>query len=70
MDTHGNVPKYLLGQEEMPEFLPSGYGPGSEDEAVICAEQLVDVWKGTEGALEWLAEREDKASYTVIHRRS
>lgn len=62
MNTNRNVPKYLLGYEEMPEFLPSGYRPGSEDEAVICAEQLADVWEGTKGALEWLAERGDKAS--------
>jgi len=54
------VPKYLLGYEEMPEFLPSSYSPGSEEEAVICAERLADVWEETEGAMEWLNERVDK----------
>lgn len=60
MDVNGYVPKYLLGYEEMPEFPPSDYSPGSEDEAVICSEQLADVWEETEGAMEWLDERVDK----------
>ncbi len=60
MDVNGYVPKYLLGYEEMPDFPPSGYSPGSEDEAVICSMQLADVWEGTEGAMEWLDERVDK----------
>ena len=60
MDVNGYVPRYLLGYEEMPDFAPSGYSPGSEDEAVICSEQLADVWEETEGAMEWLDERVDK----------
>jgi len=60
MDVNGYVPKYLLGYEEMPDFPPSGYSPGSEDEAVICVFELADVWKQTEGAMEWLDERVDK----------
>jgi len=60
MDVNGYVPKYLLGYEEMPDFPPSCYSPGSEDEAVICSEQLADVWEGTEGAMEWLDKRVDK----------
>ncbi len=54
------VPKYLLGYEEMPELLPSSYSPGSEEEAVICAELLVDVWEETEDAMEWLDECVDR----------
>jgi tetratricopeptide (TPR) repeat protein len=60
LDVNGHVPKYLLGYEEMPDLLPSGYSPGSEDEAIICSEQLVDAWEDTEGAMEWLDERVDK----------
>lgn len=60
MDVNRYVPKYLLGYEEMPEFPPSSYSPGSEEEAVICSEQLADVWEETEGAMEWLDERVDK----------
>ena len=60
MEVNSHVPEYLLGYEEIPELIPSGYSPGSEDEAVICYEQLIDVWEDTEGAMEWLEERVDK----------
>lgn len=60
ISVNGYVPKYLLEYEEMPEFMPAGYSPGSKDEAVICSEQLAGVWKKTEGALRWLDERVDK----------
>jgi len=48
------VPEYLLGYEELPEFLPSGYSLGSEEEAKICADMLIDAWDETPGATEWL----------------
>ena len=54
IDVNKYVPKYLLEYEEMPDFLPSGYSPGSEGEAVICVFELADVWQQTEGAMEWL----------------
>jgi len=60
MGVNRYVPKYLLGYEEMPELLPSSYSPGSEEEAVICAERLADVWEETKGAMEWLDEHVDK----------
>ncbi|MCJ7676075.1 MAG: hypothetical protein MUO33_13120 [Sedimentisphaerales bacterium] len=47
------VPKYLL-DEELPELLPSGYSLGSKEEAIICAEQLIDAWEATAGAIDWL----------------
>ena len=60
ISVNGYVPKYLLGYEEMPDFMPAGYSPGSKDEAVICFERLAGVWKKTEGALRWLDARVDK----------
>jgi len=48
------VPKFLLGEEELPEFLPPSYSLGSKEEAIICAEQLIDAWEATAGAIEWL----------------
>jgi tetratricopeptide (TPR) repeat protein len=60
LEVNGHVPKYLLGYEEMPDSLPAGYSPGSENEAIICSEQLADVWEDTEGAMEWFDECVDK----------
>jgi hypothetical protein len=48
------VPEYLLGYEELPEFLPPSYGLGSKEEAIICADMLIDAWDDTAGAIEWL----------------
>ena len=45
---------YLLGEEDLPPILPDSYESGSMEEAVICAEELMDVWCDTPGALEWL----------------
>jgi tetratricopeptide (TPR) repeat protein len=53
LSVNRHVPKYLL-DEELPEFLPSGYSLGSKEEAIICAEQLIDAWEATAGAIDWL----------------
>lgn len=53
LSANRHVPKYLL-DEELPEFLPSGYSLGSKEEAIICAEQLIDAWEATAGAIDWL----------------
>ncbi len=48
------VPKYLIGKEELPQTDPSSYALRSEEEAVICARALTDVWQATLGAVAWL----------------
>jgi tetratricopeptide (TPR) repeat protein len=48
------VPKYLTGKAELPPTDPPSYALGSEEEAVICARALADVWQTTPGAAEWL----------------
>jgi tetratricopeptide (TPR) repeat protein len=53
LSVNRHVPKYLL-DEELPELLPSGYSLGSKEEAIICAEQLIDAWEATAGAIDWL----------------
>jgi hypothetical protein len=50
-----HVPKYLTGKVEWPGPLPESYTLGSEEEAVICADELADVWQATPGAGPWLA---------------
>jgi tetratricopeptide (TPR) repeat protein len=48
------VSKYLTGKLELPELLPDAYAPGSEDEAVLCADALESVWRSTPDAERWL----------------
>lgn len=48
------VRRYLTGKEALPDTDPPSYAPGSDEEAVICARALADVWQTTPGAVEWL----------------
>ncbi|MFB3816864.1 MAG: tetratricopeptide repeat protein [Candidatus Methylomirabilales bacterium] len=51
-----HVPEYLLGEAELPEVPPAAYRPGSVEEAEICAEELLDAWEETPGAMRWLMD--------------
>lgn len=53
-----HVGKYLLAEAELPPGLPSSYGLGSEEEALICATELLEAWQETAGAVEWLDDQE------------
>ncbi len=46
--------KYLTGAHELPVDVPSRYGLGSREEAVVYALNLAPVWQATPGAAEWL----------------
>ena len=52
-----HVPSYLLGHKKMPRTLPSHYGFGDDNEAVLYAHGNRAAWKATPGALEWLAAK-------------
>lgn len=60
LDVNPYVAEYLSGRNEVPAFLPPSYALGSEEEAIICAADLVDAWEQTEGALEWLDKHLDQ----------
>lgn len=56
VESNPYVPKHLL--EEAPEpLVPDMYRPGSQEEAIVCAEMLADAWQAHPQALEWLEER-------------
>jgi len=57
LQANRHVADFLLDEEEMPERLPGSYKIGSEEEAAICADLLLEVWQATPGAIEWLAEQ-------------
>ena len=46
--------KYLTGKKAMPRQLPSYYGIGDENEAVVCSYCLGKAWKTHPKAVEWL----------------
>jgi hypothetical protein len=52
-----HVRAYLLGRKKPPRQLPILVGVGDETEAVHYAAENLDVWKTTNGALEWVAKR-------------
>ena len=49
-----HVPKYLLGNAEIPEELPERFEFGGEDEAVLAALELLPAWEVTPEAMTWL----------------
>ena len=57
LEANALVPAYLLGRKKIPRSMPELYGVGDENEAVICGQMSVSIWKATPGALEWLASR-------------
>jgi tetratricopeptide (TPR) repeat protein len=57
---NAHVPKYLLGSARLPESPPH-YRLGSDDEAVIVAEEQLPAWSTTPGALEWLRGQKRRA---------
>ncbi len=46
--------------KKMPHALPSHYGFGDENEAVLYAYGNTAAWKATPGALDWLSAKINK----------
>jgi len=60
LEANGMVPQYLLKKKELPPAPPPNFRPGSEDEAVVTAMELLKPWEATPGAVYWLAEQRRK----------
>ena len=54
LKSNRRVPAYLTGRKDLPVDLPSHYAYGSDEEAVLCADDLIVPWSSTPGAVEWL----------------
>jgi tetratricopeptide (TPR) repeat protein len=50
------VPSYLQDPHRLPRQLPDYIGIGDESEAVYCATELLEAWRSTPGAIEWMRE--------------
>nr|WP_239094054.1 tetratricopeptide repeat protein [Bacillus sp. B15-48] len=48
------VPKYLVGKKAIPLYLPNSYQPGDEAEAIIYADQHLDLWHNNRKLMDWL----------------
>ena len=64
-----HVPRYLAGKAPWPGPLPHSYAFGSEEEAVITADELGEAWRATPGAERWLAVARPKKKSHMRRRR-
>ncbi len=64
-----HVPKYLSRKAEWLDPLPQSYAFGSEEEAVICADELSDAWRATPGAEGCLNASKPKRKLRTDRRR-
>jgi tetratricopeptide (TPR) repeat protein len=48
------VHAYLLGRKDFPISFADSYNIGSEEEAIIAADLLMNAWESSPGATEWL----------------
>ena len=68
-EANPDVVDYLLGREESPPILPESYQLGGQDEAVLCAAEILNAWRATLGAVEWLEEQDRKTALRAEKRR-
>ena len=61
--------KYLLDADNLPPEFPHSYRFGSEEEAILLADNLVDAWRATPGALDWLRGQRREAKKLRERRR-
>jgi tetratricopeptide (TPR) repeat protein len=55
LEMNGHVPSYLLGRKPLPKRSLDHIGYGDESEAIAYAEEFLQAWQATPGALRWLA---------------
>lgn len=48
------VERYLSGKKSPPKHLPEMYSMGSEEEAILCVDNLAAAWVAHENAVFWL----------------
>ncbi len=55
-DLNGYVAAYFSGHRKLPKVTPSGYSPGSREEAVVTYEILGPAWDKYPAAQSWLSK--------------
>lgn len=56
VDRNKFIPSYIIGKIKMPSQIPGSYSMGSEEEAIIYADEAFQVWIQTPGAIDWLTQ--------------
>jgi tetratricopeptide (TPR) repeat protein len=51
------VELFLSGQKKLPRQMPGGYSPGSEEEAILCLDNLALAWGNFKSASFWVMEQ-------------
>jgi tetratricopeptide (TPR) repeat protein len=57
MSANRHVAAYLAGRKRLPRNLPAFVSMGGADEAASYAEEAVETWKATPGAIAWLVDQ-------------
>jgi tetratricopeptide (TPR) repeat protein len=57
---NGFVELYMGGKKKLPAYLPDGFAPGSEEEAILCVDTLAAAWASHPEAVLWLATQVQK----------
>ena len=56
------VELFLGGQKKFPQQMPDSYSPGSEEEALICLDNMAEAWGNSQPASFWLMNQLAKIS--------
>jgi len=56
-ETNSFVELFLTGQKNLPKEMPEMYSPGSEDEAILCLDNMALAWGNFKPAIPWLMEQ-------------
>ena len=67
---NGFVVPLLTGRNAMPPMFQQSFSPGSEDEAIVCVDQIAGGWHETPGAVEWLETAAKSARRTRQGQRA
>jgi tetratricopeptide (TPR) repeat protein len=51
------VELFLSGQKKLPRHMPASYSPGSEEEAILCLDNLAVAWGNFKPASLWLMDQ-------------
>jgi len=60
------VELYLSGKKAPPKRLPEMYGPGSDEEAILCVDNLAAAWAAHENGVFWLHDQMEQARVPTL----
>ncbi len=60
---------FLTDLKSLPARMPSSYTIGSEEEAVICIQEILSAWDASPGAVQWLHDCEKRTRLRKAKRK-